>query len=195
MEQKAIINYTNKKTLFSMIVTSVLAISAYGQETTKLHNTNQEIGQHLSGDWEGEATDKVLLRKCVEEWALAVRAKNIDGVMSLYASNIISFDVGPDFRYGKIENKRREWQKFFAIYTGSVAYEVNELNVTTNGELAFVHSINQVKGELANGRITNHWVRWTACFRQIDNVWKIVHDHGSFPIDFERMVPVLNLKP
>src|SRR5437870_11213472 len=32
--------------------------------------------------------------------------------------------------------------------------------------LAFVHSLNHVKGTLGSGHITDLWVRWTACFRR-----------------------------
>jgi ketosteroid isomerase-like protein len=54
-----------------------------------------------------------------------------------------------------------------------------DLNVTTHGELAFVHAVNHLNGALASGHITDLWVRWTACFRQIDGVWLVVHDRVS----------------
>jgi ketosteroid isomerase-like protein len=69
------------------------------------------------------------------------------------------------------------------------------LNVTTQGELAFVHAVNHVNGTLASGRITDLWVRWTACFRRIDGVWLVVHDHVSVPADLEHGQAVLNLTP
>ena len=37
------------------------------------------------------------------------------------------------------------------------------------------------------------WVRWTACFRRIDGVWLVVHDHVSVPADLEHGQAVLNL--
>ncbi|MBI3754476.1 MAG: nuclear transport factor 2 family protein, partial [Deltaproteobacteria bacterium] len=80
------------------------------------------------------------IRQRVEDWAKVFRAKDIDGVMSLYAPNIVSFDIGPPLRYVGADNKRRAWQEAFAAYTGPIAYEVRDLNVTTHGELAFVLS-------------------------------------------------------
>ena len=136
-----------------------------------------------------------LIRQRVEDWAKAIRVKDIDGVVSLYASNIVSFDIVPPLRYVGADNKRRAWQEFFATYTGPVAYEVRDLNLTADSELAFVHSLNHVKGTLANGRITDLWVRWTACFRRIDGVWLVVHDHVSVPADLEHGQAVLNLTP
>jgi ketosteroid isomerase-like protein len=142
-----------------------------------------------------ETVAEALIRQRVEDLAKAIRARDIDGVISLYAPNIVSFDIDPPLRYGGADNKRRAWQEFFAIYTGPIAYEVRDLNVTTHGELAFVHSLNHVKGTLASGHITDMWVRWTACFRRIDGVWLVVHDHVSVPADLKHGQAVLNLTP
>ena len=136
-----------------------------------------------------------LIRQRVEDWAKAVDTKDIEGVLSLYAANIVSFDLDPPLRYAGADNKRRAWQDFFAVHTGPVAYEVRDLKVTTDGEVAFVHSLNHVSGTLASGHTSDLWVRWTACFRQIDGVWLVVHDHVSVPADIEHAKAVLNLTP
>ena len=94
---------------------------------------------------------EALIRQRVEDLAKALRAKDIDGVMSLYAPDIVSFDIVPPLRYVGADNKRRAWQEAFAAFTGPIAYEVRDLNVTTHGELAFVHSLNHVNGTLASG--------------------------------------------
>jgi ketosteroid isomerase-like protein len=72
---------------------------------------------------------------------------------------------------------------------------VHELDVTAEGELAFVHSLNHVSGTLANGRTSDLWVRWTACFRRINGVWLAVRDHVSVPADLKNGQAVLNLTP
>jgi ketosteroid isomerase-like protein len=123
--------------------------------------------------------------------AKAIYAKDIDGVMSLYAPNIVSFDIVPPLRYVGADGKRRTWQETFAAHTCPIDYEVRDLNVTTHGELAFVHSVNRVNGTLANGHVTELWLRWTACFRRIDGVWLVVHDHVSVPADLEHGKAVL----
>ena len=137
---------------------------------------------------------EALIRQRVEDGVKALRAKDIDGVMSLYAPNIVSFDIVPPLRYVGADRKRRAWQEAFAAYTG-LDYEVRDLNVTTQGELAFVHSLNHVNGTLASGHITDMWLRWTACFQRIDGVWLVVHDHVSVPADLERGQAVLDLTP
>jgi len=138
---------------------------------------------------------EALIRQRVEAMVKALRAKDIDGLMSFYARDMVSFDIAPPLRYVGAEQKRRTWQEAFAAFAGPIAYEVRDLNLTTQGELAFVHSLNHVSGTLAGGRVTDVWLRWTACFRRIDGVWLVVHDHVSVPADFEHGKAVLNLTP
>ena len=138
------------------------------------------------------------IRERIEDLVKALNAKDIDGVMSLFAPNLVSFDIAPHFgalRYFGAENKRRAWEEAFATFTGPFSYEVHELDVTTQGELAFVHSLNHVNATLSIGQITDLWLRWTACFRRIDGEWVIVHDHVSVPADLEHGRAVLNLTP
>jgi uncharacterized protein (TIGR02246 family) len=142
-----------------------------------------------------QAMAEALIRQRVEDVAKALNAKDIEGVMSLFAPNLVSFDIVPPLRYFGADNKRRAWQEAFAAYPGPFAYEVHELNVTTNGELAFVHSLNHLTATLASGQITDLWLRWTACLRRIDGVWVVVHDHVSVPADLEHGHAVLNLTP
>jgi uncharacterized protein (TIGR02246 family) len=135
------------------------------------------------------------IRQRVEDWAKAIRAKDLDGVMSLYAPNIVSFDLDPPLRYAGTDNKRQAWQKFFAARTGSIGYDMRELNITVQGEMAFVHSLNHVSGTMPSGQHSDLWVRWTACFQQIDGIWLVVHDHVSVPADLQHGRAVLDLTP
>jgi ketosteroid isomerase-like protein len=142
-----------------------------------------------------EAVAEALIRQRIDDYANAVTAKDIDGVMSFFARDLVSFDIAiKTLGYVGADNKRREWQKVFAIYR-CISYEVRDLNVTTHGDLSFVHAVNHVNGTLAGGHITDMWVRWTACLRRIDGVWLVVHDHVSVPADLEHGEAVLNITP
>jgi len=141
------------------------------------------------------AVAETLIRHRLQDWANALSAKDIRGAMSLYAPDIVSFDITPPLRYAGADTKRRAWLRVFAAYTGGFSYEVPDPDVTTQGDLAFVRSLNHVNGALANGHTTDMWVRWTACFRRIDGVWLVVHDHVSVPADLEHGKAALNLTP
>jgi ketosteroid isomerase-like protein len=136
-----------------------------------------------------------VIRQRVDDYVKAVSAKDIDRVMSFYAPGIVSFDLNPPLRYAGIDHKRRAWQAFFAAYPGPVSYEVHEVDVAADSGVAFVHSLNHVRGTLANGHVADLWVRWTACLRRLDGVWLVVHDHVSVPADLEHGRALLNLAP
>jgi uncharacterized protein (TIGR02246 family) len=135
------------------------------------------------------------VRQRVEELARALSAKDIDRAMSVYAPDIVSFDINPPLRYAGADRKRQAWLEAFRVYSGGFSYEVRELDVAAQGDLAFVHSLNHVTGTLGNGHATNMWVRWTACFRRIDGAWLIVHDHVSVPADLAHAGAVTDLAP
>ncbi len=162
------------------VFVSLFSLSAFGQ-------TPQ--------DGKTGATAEASIRQHVEDYAKAVSARDIDHIMSLYAPNMVSFDLDPPLRYTGADNKRHAWQEFFAVHTGPVVYEVSDLKITANGDLAFAFSLNHVKGTLANGHASDLWVRWTACFQKIDGVWLVVHDHVSVPADLKHGQAVLNLTP
>jgi ketosteroid isomerase-like protein len=149
----------------------------------------------MSRSEQEEAVAETLIRQRIEDLVKALRAKDIDGVMALYAPDIVSFDLGPPLRYAGADKKRRAWQDVFAAFPGPIAYEVRGLKVTTHGELAVVHSLNHISGTLASGDSTDLWLRWTACFRRIDGVWLVVHDHVSVPADVAQGQALLNLTP
>ena len=136
-----------------------------------------------------------VIRQRVLDLTRAVRDKDIDRLMSFYAPDVVSFDLDPPLRYAGAERKRRAWQAFFAAHPGPVSYDTRGLEVTTDGELAFAHSLNHVKGTLANGHASDMWVRWTACFRRSGGAWLIVHDHVSVPADLAHGKAVSNLTP
>jgi len=138
----------------------------------------------ISAETEKEELAEAVIRQRLDNLAKAISAKDIDGIMPLYAPDLVSYDIAPPLSYFGAEGKRRAWREAFASLT-AIAYEISDLKVTTNGELAFVHSINHVNGTLANGQVIDVRVRWTACFRRIDGSWLVVHDHVSVPADFE----------
>jgi ketosteroid isomerase-like protein len=134
------------------------------------------------------------IRRRVADWAAAISAKNLDAVVSLYAPEVVSFDLTPPLRYAGADGKRRAWQTVLAALSGPIAYEVRDLNVTMHGELAFAYSLNHITTTVPTGQV-DMWVRWTACFRQLDGVWLVVHDHVSVPADPMQGRALLNLTP
>ena len=156
-------------------------------------NTAPDCTSHL--DRSEKAVTEPLIRQAVQAWAAAITGKDIERVLSFYSPELVSFDLDPPLRYAGLDNKRRAWAKFFEVHTGALHYDVTELSVTADSSMASVHSLNHVKGELANGQTSDMWVRWTAFFRNVNGAWVIVHDHASVPVDVAQGKAALDLIP
>ncbi len=124
----------------------------------------------------------------------AIRAKDINGVMSVFAPEVVSFDLGPPLQHRGGEPFTKRWQELFESYQTAIDYEVRDLSVTTGDDIAFSHSLNRISGTMKNGQKTERWLRWTACYRKTSGQWLIVHEHVSVPVDLNGKA-VLDLQP
>ena len=141
------------------------------------------------------AIDEADIRQRIDKAVAALRAMDLEGVMSLYAPDIVSFDIVPPLRHVGAEAKRKNWVGAFAMYQRPLGYEIRDLTITLGDDVAFGHSLNRVSGTLRNGNKTDFWLRWTTCFRKIDGSWLIAHDQVSVPLDLESGRALLNLAP
>lgn len=141
------------------------------------------------------ATDEADIRQRIDKLVEAIRAMNLEGVMSIYAPNIVSFDIVPPLQHVGAEAKRKNWIDAFAMYKHPLGYEIRDLTITVGDDVAFAHSRNRISGTLKNGNRTDFWLRSTTCFRKIDGNWLIVPDQVSVPLNLESSRALMNLKP
>ena len=135
------------------------------------------------------------IRQMFEEFEQAMRAKDIERIMSFYAPETVAFDMMPPLRFLGKDQYRKSWEKGFEMMQGDWDFEQRDLNVQVSGSLAFCHALNHARGTLKDGENVDTWMRWTCCLRKIDGNWQIVHEHNSVPIDMESEKAVWNLKP
>src|SRR4051812_43671271 len=89
---------------------SVVALSAICLPWISLCAQIAPIAQISPRDEKENPMAEILIRRRIEDYVKAIRARDLDGVMSLYAPNIVSFDVDPPLRYSGTSHKRRAWQ-------------------------------------------------------------------------------------
>jgi len=135
------------------------------------------------------------IRELIDGFVKAIRAKDIDGVMSVFAPEAVSFDVGPPLQHGGGEAFRKRWQELFESYQGPIDYEVRDLSITAGDDVAFSHSLNRIGGTEKNGQKADRWLRWTACYRKTNGKWLIVHEQVSVPVDLRSGKAVMDLRP
>ena len=139
--------------------------------------------------------DEAKIREQVDKIVEGIRAKDLDGLKQLYATDVVSFDVEPPLQHVGIEAKLKNWTKAFTFFQ-DVTYEVRDLALTAGDEVAFGHCFGRLGGTLKNGTATSGmWVRGTFCFRKIDGNWLIAHDQVSVPFDVASGKGVTDLEP
>lgn len=139
--------------------------------------------------------DEAAIRERIRELVDAVQTMDVDRLKAIYGPDIVSFDVGPALQSLGAAAKWKNWEEAFTLLQSPLEYEVRDLTITMDGNLAFTHSFNRLTGTFKNGERTGFWVRATCCFRKTEGRWLMVHDHVSVPLDFESGRALLNLEP
>ena len=139
--------------------------------------------------------DEAKIRQQVDKIVEGLRAKDLEGLKQLYATDVVSFDIEPPLQHVGIEAKLKNWAKVFTFFQ-DVTYEVRDLTLTVGDVVAFGHCFGRLGGTLRNGAATSGmWVRATFCFRKIDGNWLIAHDQVSVPFDVASGKGVVGLEP
>jgi ketosteroid isomerase-like protein len=121
------------------------------------------------------------IRELVENWAQAVRTKNLDGILINHSPEMLMFDVPPPVQFRGIEAYKRTWDRFFSWFRDSGVFDITEMNITAGEDVAFVAALMRCAGTEANGERTELEFRLTIGLRKIGAQWIIMHEHHSIP--------------
>lgn len=123
------------------------------------------------------------LRSQLEDWARAVRARDVEHIFTHYAPDIVAFDAIAQLQFKGAEAYRKHWETCMAMCSGPMIFELHELRITACDDIAFVHGLNRCGGTGPDGKEMVGWMRMTACFRKLHGQWQVVHEHFSAPFD------------
>jgi uncharacterized protein (TIGR02246 family) len=132
----------------------------------------------------GPKTEEAAIRRLIEDWMAAVRAKDLDGVVANHTEDILMFDVPPPAAVRGMAAYRETWPPFFTALTeGDAAFDLAELNVTAGETVAFAAALLHCGSAEELERDGTPRLRVTLGLRKIDGAWQIVHEHHSFPAE------------
>jgi ketosteroid isomerase-like protein len=141
------------------------------------------------------ASDEFQIRHQIKNFVNAFCEKDVDLMMSLFSTDMVSFDIIPPLQYIGSDAYRKVWQETFALFQDPIEAEISDLNITTGESAAFSRSFLRLRAMMTNGQKIDRWERLTFCFRKIDDKWLIVHEHVSPPVDLKTGKAVIDLKP
>jgi uncharacterized protein (TIGR02246 family) len=123
------------------------------------------------------------VRATFDTWVKATRAMDVDAIMACYARDAVSYDCHSAFQFRGAEPHRRHLEACFPYMQGPISFDLHELAIASQGDLAFCHFTAHCGCSGQDGKEHWSWLRMTSCLRKIDGHWLIVHDHCSAPFD------------
>lgn len=144
-------------------------------------------------DQSHEQSQESEIRNLINEFTEAVRAKDINRVMEHYSSRLRAFDAIPPLE-STVEDYRKNWQMCFDTSKGPITFELRDVQVEANDNLAFCHALNHFKATTDEGDM-DLWMRVTAGYRKENGKWTVVHEHISVPFDPKTDKAMLDLQP
>ena len=135
------------------------------------------------------------IRSWFNQWTKVFTNKNVDGIMALYADDVVAYDVVPPLQYVGREAYRKDYESFLSQYEGNLSVEMRDLHVGVAGDLGYAMGLELISGTLKNGQKSDVWLRFTSLFRKVNGKWLDFHDHVSVPADMESGKAMLELKP
>jgi uncharacterized protein (TIGR02246 family) len=174
----------------------IALVTACSRRPNEANARNEPLSPHNPMTVEENRTkEEAAIRELIDGFVNAIRAKDINAVMSVFAPEVVSFDLGPPLQHAGGEEFRKRWQELFESYQNAIDYEVRDLRITAGNDVAFSHSLNRVSGTMKNGQKNDRWLRWTAGYRKTNGRWLIVHEQVSVPVDVRNGKAILDLRP
>ena len=131
-------------------------------------------------DLSQSAENETAVRALIEDWAAAVRRKDLPAILAHHSQDFLMFDVPPPFSSKGIAEYRSTWNTFYSAATDPVVFAIDKMEVTAGGDIAFATAFMHCR-HFADGIATDLDFRLTVCLRKIAGQWTIVHEHHSIP--------------
>ena len=127
-------------------------------------------------------SDEVEIRAALEARARCVRDKDAEGASRFYADDIVNFDLAPPLAYrGARATDPTELRNWFATWDGPVGVTLDQLDIRSANGLGLAFGYLHLAGRRTDGSMTDVWARITVGLERRAGVWKIIHEHQSFP--------------
>ena len=127
-----------------------------------------------------KSTNEDQVRELVENWAQAVRNKDIEKILAHHSNDVVMFDVPKPFVSIGIDAYSKTWDTFIA-FTKLGVFEIQELNVIADENVAFCFATMKCADKSNSEDFVELDFRLTIGLQKINNNWTIVHEHHSIP--------------
>ena len=146
---------------------------------------------------DAQTEDEKEIRALVQRLVTAAEAKDVSAIMAVYIADesLSVFDITPPLQYVGAKAYTKAWEDFFVALPGPLEITIHKFNVTTDGSFGFSHQIDTWSGTDPEGKKVIFTMRITFVYRKVNGKWRIIHEHGSVPVDVTTGRAELSLKP
>ncbi|WP_018254909.1 YybH family protein [Salinispora mooreana] len=124
------------------------------------------------------------LRQLHQRWFASTAAKDLDGLMAPIAEDVVSYEHDQSLQCIGVDAVRTVCKAGLdAAGDSSVTWNIPDLKILVNGDLAVAWGLNHVEVNSAGGQSVDSWSRGTRIFRRRDGAWLMTHQHLSHPFD------------
>ena len=131
------------------------------------------------------------MEQTLDAYAAAVRAKDVDAFLALYADDVRTFDLWSEWTYDGKDALRGMVSEWFGSLGQDVdAVEFDEVRTQTGDGVGAVSAFLTFRGLSPEGeelRSMNNRLTWVLQ-KDDDGAWKIAHEHTSAPAGEEGKV-------
>jgi ketosteroid isomerase-like protein len=130
--------------------------------------------------------DKESILSVLRAQGAAVARGDAAGVVAAMAENVVSYDLPPPLEARGADARNVEGlNAWFSTWDGGVTVEIAAPTVLVDGDLAVVFGLSRMRGVKKGEGPLDQWSRRTIVLQRRGGDWRIVHEHGSFPMEMD----------
>jgi uncharacterized protein (TIGR02246 family) len=112
------------------------------------------------------ADEEAQIRRLIDDWAKAARAKDIDAIFTHYAPDILAFDAIGQLEFKGTDAYRKHWEACMSMCSGPMIFEVHDLDIEAREDVAFGHYLSRCGETGPDGKEQAGWFHVTVCWRK-----------------------------
>lgn len=143
---------------------------------------------------EKQARDHAEISDLFARWVDATRSKDIDAIITLYSSDICSYDAVGPLQFNGVSNYRAHWEKCLPK-DAEMIIEMQTPMIRVSGHLGIARFLIRCGIRSDDGREQASWMRASFHLEKHDGQWRIMHEHFSVPFDFDNGEAQFGLEP
>jgi len=129
------------------------------------------------------------------EWKRAFEARDLNGIMAVYAPDVVAYDIVPPLQFVGADAYRKDYSDFLAQFKGPIRVSDGNIHVEQSGDVAFAFGLERLRGTTTDGKPVDMWLRFTDGWKRGKGQWLVAHEHVSVPVDMATGKARLDLTP